>query len=155
MSCMLVDLSILTCVEEVLVKGVEAGMDVRFGMEAPGISELDTARLPPSTALGKGPATSLLLEYVTKTYVQKKQLKHIIRSYASDRLNESPSGFHFHCLCLVCRLSYRFVSQHIVIVSIFSFKSHFLSRKPSLPQKKNFNNNNMRTCMNVWVIMHH
>lgn len=69
-SYMMFNLLILTCVEEVLVKGAGVGRDARLGIEAPGISELETARLPPSTALGKGPATSLLLGYVTVTHTE-------------------------------------------------------------------------------------
>lgn len=79
------NLSILTCEEVVLVKGAGAGRDVRLGIEVPGISELETARLPPSTALGKGPATSLLLGYVTATHVTQDTSY----SFASERFGSS------------------------------------------------------------------
>lgn len=79
------NLSILTCVEEALVKGAGVGRDVRLGIEVPGISELGMARLPPSTALGKGPATSLLLGYVTVTHITHDA----VHSFASERFISS------------------------------------------------------------------
>lgn len=91
---------ILTCVDEVLVNGAVGGSEVRVGMEVTtdwwaGNSELDPDRDTPSTALGNGQATSLLLGYEPAKKPKNSNYSKLFKQSSTSSITITKSNVFF------------------------------------------------------------